>query len=86
MFQQHTGRWSTVIPLAVLGVAASLSACKKSDSNNEAPVLATSIAPVAASNGQTAQVGTALLQPLQVTVVDQNSSPVSRSCRHVDGR
>ena len=76
MFHQHAGRRSTTTLLAALGLAASLSACK-SDSNNAAPVVATSITAVAASNGQTAQVGTAISQPLQVTVVDQNGSPAS---------
>jgi adhesin/invasin len=61
---------------ALLGAAAMIGACSK-DSNNTAPLVASTVSSDVATNGQTALVGTALLQPVAVHVMDQNGGVVA---------
>lgn len=62
--------------LALLGAAVALTACSK-DSNNTAPLVASSITSDVTTNGQSAAVGTALAQPIAVHVMDQNGGVVA---------
>ena len=58
----------------VLAALVAVGAC--SDNNNSVAPSATAVTVVAATNGQTAVVGTALAQPVGVLVVDQNGAPL----------
>lgn len=67
-------RWMSV---AAAGALLGAAAC--SDDSNTAPLVATSISVVAASNAQTGVVGTALAAPVTVTVTDQNGAAMSNA-------
>jgi adhesin/invasin len=60
---------------ATLGLTAFIGACK-SDSGNNVPLTATAISADAATNNQSAVVGTALPNPVIVHVTDQNGNPL----------
>jgi adhesin/invasin len=75
MFTHDSSRWTRNLA-AACALAAALGACKK-DSNNTAPLVATTIAADAGTNAQSATVGTALPQPATVHVSDQNGAPIA---------
>ncbi len=71
-----TVRRRTVLALAALGV---VGACGSDNDNTTAPLVATTITAVAATNAQTGAVGKALAQPVGVLVVDQNGAPFANA-------
>jgi len=59
-----------------VGLGIAVAACNN-DSGNTAPLVATGITAVAATNNQTATVGGTLAQPVGVLVTDQNGAPIA---------
>lgn len=76
----RVGLWGSgnrsYLVLAALAVVAG--ACSNND-NNTTPLTATTVTTDQATNGQTGGAGTALAQPVGVTVFDQNGAPLANA-------